>query len=389
MSEKITLRGIAWDHPRGYEPLKSTSLEFSSVHPDVRIDWDIRSLKEFGDKPLEDLINTYDLITIDHPYVGQAHANQLLVSLEEHLPEDAIEKLRLQSVGPTFESYFYDSHLYALPIDAAGLVAAYREDLVLSMGVLLPKTRTELFDFYRKVPGNVFISWPLCPTDLWCSFLTMCAQDADHDFIVGHVIKEQVGAKVLDELKKHLEFLQPESIYWNPIQVLNHMSENEDIVYSPFLFGYTNYGRQGYAKHRIRFDNSPSNPKTKVSTILGGIGLAVSSRCQHVDAAVSYIYYVARAETQEGIYTQNGGQPGNMIAWQSETNNALCNNFFNDTMETMQNVYVRPRHPGWNEFQERGAELLHKGLVENIPSNILMKDLNQLYQSIAVYEEQV
>ncbi|MCG8385332.1 MAG: carbohydrate ABC transporter substrate-binding protein, partial [Cytophagales bacterium] len=75
----IELRGIAWDHPRGYEPLIALSEMYSEVHPEVRITWDVRSLKEFGDMPVEDLIGRYDLITIDHPYMGQAHANQLLL----------------------------------------------------------------------------------------------------------------------------------------------------------------------------------------------------------------------------------------------------------------------------------------------------------------------
>jgi len=85
MPEVIQLKGIAWDHPRGYEPLRATSTTFAEDNPDISISWDIRSLKEFGDMPIEDLIDTYDLITIDHPYMGQAYANKLLLPLEEHL----------------------------------------------------------------------------------------------------------------------------------------------------------------------------------------------------------------------------------------------------------------------------------------------------------------
>jgi len=46
---------------------------------EVRIIWDIRSLKDFGDKPIEELIDEYDLITIDHPYMGQADKHGLLL----------------------------------------------------------------------------------------------------------------------------------------------------------------------------------------------------------------------------------------------------------------------------------------------------------------------
>ena len=75
----IELKGMAWDHPRGYEPLLAASNEFSRNNSNVLINWDIRSLKEFGDMPIESLIERYDLITIDHPYMGQADKNGLLL----------------------------------------------------------------------------------------------------------------------------------------------------------------------------------------------------------------------------------------------------------------------------------------------------------------------
>ena len=115
---------------------------------------------------------------------------------------------------------------------------------------------------------------------------------------------------------------------------------------------------------------------------MGGVGLAVSAKSKHADLALAYAGYVAKGETQEGIYTENGGQPGNLLAWQSAVNNGLCNNFFNNTLKTMEMAYVRPQHPGWNKFQEKGAAMLHRGLVKNISSTSLMKGLNQLYRSI-------
>ncbi|WP_299537495.1 extracellular solute-binding protein [Ulvibacterium sp.] len=382
MSQIITLKGIAWDHPRGYEPLKATSAAFALGHPKIRIDWDIRSLKEFGDTPIEDLIGAYDLITIDHPYMGQAHSNKLLVPLEERLSETALDEYKNQSVGPSFESYFYEGHLYALPIDAAALVAASRSGLISSLNLKFPKTRRELFDFYKKVPSKYSVAWPLCATDLWCTFLTLCAQDGGRDFLKNRRIDERLGSTVWDELKEHLKYLHPESLNWNPIQVLDHMAADDEIIYSPFLFGYTNYSREGYAKNVVHFGNSPTNPASDVSTILGGVGLAVSAKCKQMDSAVAYADYVARAETQEGLYTKNGGQPGNLIAWESAPNNVLCHDFFDETRTTMERAYVRPRHKGWNRFQEQGAELLHSGLLKNSPSHKVIKDLNLLYQSI-------
>lgn len=383
MVQKIILKGIAWDHPRGYEPLKATSEVFEKKYPKVRIQWDIRSLKAFGDLPIEDLIEQYDLITIDHPYMGQAHEHQLLLSLEDRLLAPYLEYLKKESIGSNFEAYFYENRLYALPIDAAALVAAYRRDLLDASNISLPQERTQLFDFYKKIPEPYTVAWPLCATDLWCTFLSLCAQDAGRAFIQNKRIDEKVGTKVLEELKRHLSYLHPESINWNPIQVLDQMAASDEVIYAPFLFGYTNYARKNYAKNLIHFTNSPNNPETNISTIMGGVGLAISARCQSPAWALAYLAYVADPATQRSIYTQFAGQPATVSAWEDVINNKLCHNFFTDTRTTMENVYVRPQHPGWNEFQEQGAALLHRGLLKDSAANSLMKELNQLYETFA------
>lgn len=382
----IILKGIAWDHPRGYQPLRAISEEFSKEYPEVSIIWDVRSLKEFGDMPIEELINRYDLITIDHPYMGQAEKNKLLLPLEVHISDENLKEFARQAVGPSFRSYHYNGHLYALPIDAAALVSVSRSDLLSKFNLSLPGSRMELKDFYRNIPNGFSVAWPLCATDLWCSFLSLCAQDGGRNFIEEYKIDVSVGSKVLDELKFHLNFLHPESINWNPIQVLDKMGDEEEIIYSPFLFGYSNYSRVGFSKSILSFTNSPLNPKNDVSTILGGVGLAISSNCKNIPFALKYLEYTANGNTQQGIYTQNGGQPGNLKAWESKENNKLCHDFFCNTLNTLTHAYVRPQHPGWIDFQEKGAELLHNGILHDIPSEKIMNDLNQFYQSVKNHE---
>ncbi|SMG41283.1 extracellular solute-binding protein [Arenibacter troitsensis] len=378
----IELKGISWDHPRGYEPLIAASNEFTKENSKVSIFWDVRSLKEFGDMPIENLIESYDLITIDHPYMGQADNKGLLVNLEEYISKDRLGVLQEQSLGDCFNSYEYNGHLYALPIDAAAQVAAYRKDIIWELGLNLPSTYKDLKTFYGKVPNGFSVAWALCPTDLWCSFLTLCAQNRGAGFIENRVFNKEVGSMVLDEIKYHLEFLHPESIHWNPIQVLDKMGNGEDLLYCPYLFGYSNYSREGYTKNVVHFTDSPFGEQKNISTLLGGVGLAVSSKSNYPDIATNFVEFVAGSEIQEGVFTLNGGQPGNLIAWQNENNNALCNNFFKDTLSTIEKAYVRPKHPGWNEFQDQGCFLLHEGILKNRPSHKIMNDLNELYKSI-------
>ena len=137
------LKGITWNHPRGYQPLKAISALWKQ-EGGVDVQWDIRTLKEFGDYPIEKLIGQYDLIVIDHPYTGSAAANKLLLPLDDHLPADFMKLQQRQSIGRGFGSYRYNDISWALPIDAAAQVSAYRKDLVAEMNWTLPDTLTSL-----------------------------------------------------------------------------------------------------------------------------------------------------------------------------------------------------------------------------------------------------
>ena len=73
MSESPTiLRGITWNHTRGYLPLVATAQRFSELNPGIEIVWEKRSLKAFEEYPVERLAADYDLIVLDHLFSGYA-----------------------------------------------------------------------------------------------------------------------------------------------------------------------------------------------------------------------------------------------------------------------------------------------------------------------------
>ena len=113
------LRGITWDHSRGYLPMVATAQRFGEIHPDVRIQWEKRSLQQFADWPIEKLARHYDLLVIDHPFVGYASEHDVLLPLDEHVPAAFLAEQAASSVGPSHASYFYGGHQWALAIDAA------------------------------------------------------------------------------------------------------------------------------------------------------------------------------------------------------------------------------------------------------------------------------
>ncbi|NJL94484.1 MAG: hypothetical protein HC915_12565 [Anaerolineae bacterium] len=84
----IELKGMTWDHARGYDPMVATAQAYTAAHAGVSITWQKRSLKEFGDYPIEKLAESFDLLVIDHPFVGFAAQDGCLVPLDEHLSAD-------------------------------------------------------------------------------------------------------------------------------------------------------------------------------------------------------------------------------------------------------------------------------------------------------------
>ena len=84
----ITLKGMTWDHSRGFDPMIATSKKFQKIHNNkVKIDWDKRPLQAFADRPIEEMTDDYDMIVIDYPHVGEVASKGLLQNLD--LPQYA------------------------------------------------------------------------------------------------------------------------------------------------------------------------------------------------------------------------------------------------------------------------------------------------------------
>ncbi len=368
----ITLRGVTWDHTRGYAPL-AASIELYAREYGVQIQWDKRSLKDFGDAPVDALAEKYDLLIIDHPHVGLAAGTGCLLPLDSCIAPDVMKTLDAQSAGPSHASYCYAGHQWGLAIDAAMQASAYRPDLITDD---LPDTWDGVIALgeWLKRDGQ-HIALPLCPTDAICSFLSLCASLGSPPGDGNRLGDEAVGRQALDYLLQFCRLSPADCLDWNPIALLNHMSEASDIAYCPLTFCYTNYARQGYARHRLRFHNIPGIK----GSILGGTGFAVSARCAHPAEACAYGAWICGGEIQRTLYLEQGGQPGNALAWDDLAANQLTGNFFFDTRQTLDAAYVRPRHNGFVTFQERAGNVINAFLRNQTGIGDCLNALAQLY----------
>jgi len=108
----------------------ATAEAYRRVVPEVEVYWEARTLQDFGSFSVTDLSHRYDLLVIDHPHLGDATRAGALIALDAILPADQLRVVEEQAVGPSYDSYVMDGHVWALPIDAAAQVSVYRPDLL-------------------------------------------------------------------------------------------------------------------------------------------------------------------------------------------------------------------------------------------------------------------
>src|SRR6185295_17487952 len=200
----IVLQGITWGHSRGYTPLVAFSQRFSELHPEVEVVRKKRSLQEFADFPIEQLTRKYDLLVIDHPWVGTAASEECVLPLEEYLSKEYLDNQLQNSVGPSHLSYLYNNHQWALAIDAATPAASHRIDLLEKNNVSLPVEWSNLIDLAKK--GKV--AAPAIPIDLLMNFYMFCIALNKEPFANDdEVIDEETGLEALATMKEFYSLL--------------------------------------------------------------------------------------------------------------------------------------------------------------------------------------
>lgn len=357
----IELSGITWNHTRGYLPLVATAQRFSELNPGVFIHWQKRSLQAFADAPLADLAARHDLLVIDHPSIGEAAHHNLLLPVDQYLPADFLEDQARNSVGQSHMSYNFDGHQYALAIDAATPISGYRADLLARANAEPPRTWSELLALAHR--GLVAV--PAIPIDSLMNLFMLANALGDEPFSKpGEVIGVQ-GAQALKMLREIVQLSARGSLERNPIATWQLLAEGDKVAYCPFAYGYSNYSRRGYAANILTTGGLISlDPKSPpLRSTLGGAGLAIARTSKHAEAALAYAQFTASAAVQSTLYANAGGQPGHRAAWQDAALNAATGNFFNNTLQTLDEAWMRPRFPGFIGFQEEASKFVYNYLV--------------------------
>ena len=378
------LQGITWGHSRGLTPLQALSQRYTELHPGIEIQWKKRSLQQFADYPVESLTKEYDLLVIDHPWVGRAAATGCVIPLNEYLPAAYLDEQEEYSVGHSHLSYYYDQRQWALAIDAATPAASYRSDLLERNGIAIPQTWGEIILLAKE--GKLAL--PAIPIDILMNFYTFCLAHQGTLFAGNREITDrETGIEAIETMKQLYRLLDKEMFGYNPIAVAERMSSTDDYWYCPFAYAYSNYSRKGYARHLLFYTNTVSFNDSRLKTTIGGTGLAVSAFCKHKDIAVGFAQMVASGECQRTMYVQHGGQPGHRSAWTDGEANRLTNNFFREVLPAMTNGYTRPRYNGYLHFQDHAGIPLQQCLMNDGDARKTLDEMNKIYRQSRLSEQ--
>jgi multiple sugar transport system substrate-binding protein len=375
---EIVLNGITWAHSRGITPLLAAAQRFSELYPGITIHWKKRSLQEFADFPLEKLTDHYDLLIIDHPWVGCAAATGAVIPLDEYLPAAYLDDQAGNSTGESHESYRYEKHQWALAIDAATPAASYREDLFIKNNTPVPQTWNDVLQLAQQ--GKLAI--PAIPIDLLMNFYMFCIAQGETPFVQNEqVVSSETGMKAMESMRSLYSLIDKQFFSCNPIAVAELMSTTDDYWYCPFAYCYSNYTRNGFAKKLLTYtDLVTFNKGERLRSTIGGTGIAVSSSSRHKEIAVRFSSWICSGEIQKTLYVQHGGQPGHRSAWLDEQANVLTNQFLRNILPTMDRGYMRPRYNGYLHFQDHAGQPLQDYLLGKTSAAFALEDMNRIYR---------
>jgi multiple sugar transport system substrate-binding protein len=367
------LRGMSWSHARGYDPLVAAAAAWRAERG-VEIVWDRQSLQDFEHFPVDELARRYDLMIIDHPHVGEAVAAGALAALDA--PDRAADcaALAAASLGPSYASYAWAGRQWALPIDAAAQVQAWRPDLLLAA----PKSWSEVILLARA--GAV--ACPLRPPHSLMALYTLCANiGAPCRVECPDLFDREGGARGVDTLAELAASLDVSCYERDPIDILEAMSAPDSrVALAPLIYGYVSYARPGFRSHPLRFaDIVSAGGAGPVGSALGGAGVAVSAFSHQREAACNFAFWIAGGRVQRTLYADAGGQPAHAEAWSDARVNLDARGFYADTRATLDRAWLRPRHRGYLDFQREASERLNEGLRARESASSIVAALNALY----------
>ena len=374
------LRGLTWDHPRGYVVL-------DALAADGGVRWERQSLEGFESRPLRTIAGDYDLVVLDHPGLGEAVRDGALRPLDDLLSAGELADCARVSAGGSYASYHLDGRQWALPIDAAAQVSACRPDLLGGRAGLdeWPATWADACRVARRHRTAVCLGGPhallmfaaICVA-LGAPPLSSPGAEALGDVGTGTFADPDAGAEAVAVMADLLAHADPALAGANPIAVLDAMAAGDGPAYCPLVYGYITYQRPRPGARVVAAFDAPAGPGG-IGSVLGGTGVAVTRSCADAGAARDLLRRLVSEDVQVRRYAELGGQSADRRAWLDPAADASAGGFYSATRRTIESAWVRPRFAGYVEFQAGASAVLREGLLRREPPRALAGQVNEMF----------
>jgi AcrR family transcriptional regulator len=119
------------------------------------------------------------------------------------------------------------------------------------------------------------------------------------------------------------------------------------------------------------------------ATMLGHVKTLTKAKILTIsnpEIAAKVIEIIGSPKIQRTLYATTGGQSGHRSAWLDSDLNAFTNNFYANTLENMDNSYLRPRFAGFVEVQTDSGDVLAEAVYGKISPEKAIQGINQIYQ---------
>lgn len=362
-------RGLTWDHPRGYKALSAAAARLDSAHDGIAIAWDRHSLEDFEARPIADQCALYDLVVLDHPHVGEAVSQDCLIPIEALFGPEEIAAWDAAAAGPSLKSYHYAGRHWALPLDAATQVMAYRPDLVPEP----PRDWEGILALADEVPVALSLAGPHAILSFQSIAGALGAEPANpRDTFLDRAVARTafaIMARLTGAATRRFQSL-------NPIAMLVRMTVGTDIALCPLIYGYVNYAPEG----AISYADAPRGPSGRIGSALGGTGIGISRRCEVAPALLDHLRWLMSEEAQRKFIPDHDGQPGLRAAWTDPAVSARWGGFYEATFASLEAALVRPRHDGAIGFQTEASNRLRTGLLAGEPAEPVLDDIDVAYR---------
>ena len=370
-----------WDHPRGFAALAATA-EHAAAEGRPVVAWSKQPLEGFESDPIADLAARFNLLVLDHPHLGEAVVADCLVPLEDLFGVDEIAAWSARTVGPAMASYDWEGRHYALPLDVATQVMAYRPNLI---GDPLT-TIDDVVRLSEKAPVAVSVSGP----HAICSFFSVCVSIGEETGGAA-LVSDATATDALPILTRLAKTAPAGTEVLNPIRLLEAVATGESIALLPLVYGCVNYACPTPGRHRVAFaDATVARAVGRHGSVLGGTGVAVTKRAKPDAAMLDHLRWLMSEKAQAGFIPDHEGQPSARAAWRSERVNRDAGDFYRDTIATVEEAWVRPRHNGTIAFQTAGSAILRKAILDGAPLAATIAKLRDAWErsSIRIAEVQ-